>query len=53
MLLLAANLFTGLLYDLEDPDSSYTTPDIAEFFFLHVLCLYETLWVMTNFYPDG
>lgn len=31
MLLLTANPSTGLVYDLEDPDSSYTTPDIAEF----------------------
>lgn len=31
MLLLTANPFTGLVYDLEDSDSSYTTPDIAGF----------------------
>ncbi len=31
MLLSIANLFIGLVYDLEDPDSSYTTPDIAAF----------------------
>lgn len=31
MLLLAANLCTGLVYNLEDHNSFYTTPDIAEF----------------------
>lgn len=31
MLLLTANPSTGLVYDLEDPDASYSTPDIAEF----------------------
>lgn len=31
MLLLTTNPSTGLVYDLEDPDSSYATPDIAEF----------------------
>lgn len=31
MLLITANLFTGLVFDFEVPNSSYTTPDIAEF----------------------
>lgn len=31
MLLLTTNPSTGLVYDLEDPDSSYATPDIPEF----------------------
>lgn len=31
MLLMTANPFTGLVFDFEDPNSSYTSPDIAEF----------------------